>query len=88
MEKCTYSLQDWIDKNKAKRIDKNTFINIALQILHAIEYLHQNHYVLNNLSLRNILIDDKNTVKLYNFGLKKEIDTSVKSATLISTKNK
>ncbi|EAR86199.2 tetratricopeptide repeat protein (macronuclear) [Tetrahymena thermophila SB210] len=69
MEKCEKSLQQLVEQltNTQIQISDDLYFNIACQTLSAIDYLHKQKYRLEELSLKTILIDRNNNVKLYNF---------------------
>ncbi|KAL4465291.1 hypothetical protein ABPG74_002005 [Tetrahymena malaccensis] len=75
MQKCEKNLQQLIEdfQNQATKIAKHIFVNFACQILSALKYLHDQNQMLRDLSLRNILIDDQNQIKLCDFGLVKQV---------------
>ncbi|EAR94279.1 tetratricopeptide repeat protein (macronuclear) [Tetrahymena thermophila SB210] len=80
VEKCEMSLYDWIKQNQDKKIQRQIFLKFALQILYAVEYLHSREFVLRDLSLKNILLDQFQQIKLCDFGL-------VKDANIIKDQN-
>ncbi|EAR81856.1 tetratricopeptide repeat protein (macronuclear) [Tetrahymena thermophila SB210] len=75
MEKCEKNLQQVIDEFEKSQsfISKEQFVNYACQTLSAIKCLHEQNYLLRDLSLKNILIDSFNQIKLCDFGLVKKI---------------
>ncbi|KAL4483055.1 hypothetical protein ABPG74_019081 [Tetrahymena malaccensis] len=87
MEKCEKNLQQLIEdfKNQATEIPKQIFVNFACQILSAINYLHDQKQMLRDLSLRNILIDSENQIKLCDFGLAKQVQDELTSSLMLTS---
>ncbi|KAL4483045.1 hypothetical protein ABPG74_019071 [Tetrahymena malaccensis] len=85
MEKCEKNLQQYIEdyKNQATEIPKQIIISFACQILSAINYLHNQKQMLRDLSLRNILIDSDNQIKLCDFGQAKQVQEELTSSSLM-----
>ncbi|KAL4483054.1 hypothetical protein ABPG74_019080 [Tetrahymena malaccensis] len=90
MEKCEKNLQQFIEdfKNKATEIPIQIFVNFACQILSAINYLHDQKQMLRDLSLRNILIDSENQIKLCDFGLAKQVQDELTSSLMLTSSPK
>ncbi|KAL4483056.1 hypothetical protein ABPG74_019082 [Tetrahymena malaccensis] len=87
MEKCEKNLQQLIQdfKNQATEIPKQIFVNFACQILSAINYLHDQKQMLRDLSLRNILIDSENQIKLCDFGLAKQVQDELTYSLMLTS---
>ncbi|KAL4483050.1 hypothetical protein ABPG74_019076 [Tetrahymena malaccensis] len=87
MEKCEKNLQQFIEdfKNQATEIPKQIFVNFACQLLSAINYLHGQKQMLRDLSLRNILIDSENQIKLCDFGLAKQVQDELASSLMLTS---
>lgn len=66
MELCTMTLKDYILQTKLSKIDTK---NIIKDIVKAINYIHSRKIIHCDLSLKNILINVNNTIKLCDFGL-------------------
>ena len=47
---------------------KNITLYFFLQIFSAIEYMHSEHYVHRDIKLDNVVVDDRNSTKLTDFG--------------------
>ena len=58
-------LYDLVDKRK--RLDEQTIIYYAVQIIDAIGYLHNKNIIHRDLKLENILLDEYGFLKLINF---------------------
>lgn len=66
MELCAATLKEYLHEF---RPNNNIKYKIILDILHAVNYLHTNGIIHNDLSLRNILVDDEQNIKICDFGL-------------------
>ncbi|KAL4512368.1 hypothetical protein ABPG72_005370 [Tetrahymena utriculariae] len=87
LESFEMNLIDWQQQNKLKkRIDRQIFIQFSLQLLSALQHIHSNNYVLQNLTLRNIFLDKENNIKLCDFGFPKEVIPSQASQQFIDQK--
>ncbi|EAR91661.3 protein kinase (macronuclear) [Tetrahymena thermophila SB210] len=76
MEKCQYSLKTHIQRKYLYvQIHLQVFIDFALQLLNAVEYLHSKNLYLSNFSNENIFLDENFNIKLHDFGLRKSINT-------------
>ncbi|KAL4510353.1 hypothetical protein ABPG72_008243 [Tetrahymena utriculariae] len=69
VEQCNKNLEQLVKEftNTTTLISEDLYFSLAQQTLSAIDYLHKSGYQLENLSLKSILIDKNNNVKLYNF---------------------
>ncbi|KAL4480045.1 hypothetical protein ABPG74_020561 [Tetrahymena malaccensis] len=79
MDLCEFSLEGWIKKNGTKHIPYANFTYYAQQIIDGVEYLHNQNYVVRDLSVRNILINKAGVVKLCDFGLAKKTQNAQQS---------
>ncbi|KAL4478599.1 hypothetical protein ABPG74_006834 [Tetrahymena malaccensis] len=81
MEKCEKNLQQVVDEFKKNNsfISKEQLVSYACQILSAIDYLHKQKCMLRDLTLKNILVDSFNQIKLCDFGLVKQIKEEMNS---------
>ncbi|XP_078161122.1 serine/threonine-protein kinase STY46-like [Carex rostrata] len=69
------SLYDHLHKHKAV-INLPTLIRIALDIAKGMDYLHQHNIIHRDLKTANILIDDKEAIKIADFGVARVKSTS------------
>ncbi|EAR92058.1 tetratricopeptide repeat protein (macronuclear) [Tetrahymena thermophila SB210] len=76
MDLCEFSLEGWIKKNGTKHIPYANFTYYAQQIIDGVEYLHNQNYIVRDLSVRNILINKAGVVKLCDFGLAKKTQSA------------
>lgn len=73
---------------KEKRFTEETAAFYAAEILCALDYLHENHFLYRDLKPENILFDNKGHIKLIDFGLSKRLSIEkgvYKCNTLIGT---
>lgn len=81
MEFADYTLKDYINENNG-RLGQKDRKKLILQVLKAFEYLHSKNILHRDISYTNILIkkyEDVNVVKLSDFGLVKNIESSLTS---------
>ena len=89
-----YIKMEWIDGVKLKEfinekgpIDIDTYIYISKQILSAVSYSHSFNILHRDLTERNIMITDDNTVKILDFGLAKDYKNGTDLTTLSNVIN-
>ena len=58
-------------KNKEELIPENIIANIIIQIVKGIEEIHKNNLIHRDLTPDNIFIDEKNLIKIGDFGITK-----------------
>ncbi|KAL1022781.1 hypothetical protein UPYG_G00032220 [Umbra pygmaea] len=66
------SLKEYLPRNKANT-DPETLLSYAVQICQGMDYLGSRNYIHRDLAARNVLVENKNTVKIGDFGLTKSI---------------
>ncbi|KAL4495167.1 hypothetical protein ABPG72_007274 [Tetrahymena utriculariae] len=88
MEKCEKNLEELLDEFNQYQttISKHLLVSFACQTLSAINYLHQQNQMLRDLSLRNILIDSNNQIKLCDFGLLKQVQQEHFSSLMLTSR--
>jgi serine/threonine protein kinase len=59
-----------------KRIFSKERYEVALQVTSAVQYLHENNILFRDLKTENIGLDENDQVKLFDFGLCREVDPS------------
>ncbi|HVZ84673.1 MAG TPA: serine/threonine-protein kinase [Terracidiphilus sp.] len=70
-----YMVMEWCDGRLLRqimnegRIGQDRAIRIALAVLHALEYIHENGVVHRDLKPENIMVDGRDHVKLIDFGI-------------------
>jgi serine/threonine protein kinase len=69
------SLHSWIGKYF---VEMKTFRSLSRQITSGLNFMHSNGYVHRDLRPENILVDEKQKVRIIDFGLSKYISTSNK----------
>ncbi|KAL4484271.1 hypothetical protein ABPG72_006382 [Tetrahymena utriculariae] len=76
MEKCNQSLKDCIQE-RYQYVQKNLqiFIDLALQLLNAVEHLHSKDLYLQNFNNENVFLDENANIKLHDFGERQVINT-------------
>lgn len=62
------SLHGYLKRKPNRRLDEPEVKRIMKQILHAIDYCHNKNVTHRDLKLENLLLDDKNDVKIIDFG--------------------
>lgn len=62
------SLHGYLKRRPNRRLEDNEAKRIFKQILQGIEYCHSNNVTHRDLKLENILLDEKNNVKIIDFG--------------------
>lgn len=72
----TFMVMEWVPGkllrtliNEEHKLPPNRAIHIAVQILHALEYIHNHGVVHRDLKPENIMVDDNDHVKLIDFGI-------------------
>ncbi|KAL4455831.1 hypothetical protein ABPG74_003241 [Tetrahymena malaccensis] len=76
MEKCNQSLKRYVqEKFQLIGISLQVFIDLALQLLNAVDYLHSKNLYLQNFNNKNILLDENINIKLHDFGERQVINT-------------
>ncbi|XP_049820096.1 TBC domain-containing protein kinase-like protein [Aethina tumida] len=63
---CGKSLSTYIER---ELFDLDDIIKIAYQVIEGVNELHKNNIIHRNLSNENILLQDNNDIKLFNYGL-------------------
>ena len=88
MDYCSYDLLKLLNKlKKSNQVLKNEEIkHIVIQILQGVYYLHSKNIIHRDLKLSNILIDRCSVIKICDFGLAREIDST--KVEQVITKNK
>jgi len=71
MELCLMDLKEFISQHTLTKKEANT---IMLNILRGIQYIHSKNIVHCDLTLKNILIDHNNNIKITDFGLARELN--------------
>ena len=71
MELCQMDLKEFISQHILTKKEANT---IMLNILNGIQYIHSKNIVHCDLTLKNILIDHNNNIKITDFGLARELN--------------
>ncbi|KAJ8279078.1 hypothetical protein COCON_G00061440 [Conger conger] len=66
------SLKEYLPRNKAN-VDLRMLLRYAIQICKGMNYLGSQNYIHRDLAARNVLVENKNTVKIGDFGLTKSI---------------
>jgi len=67
LEKMDFSLEQCLNKMK-KKWNFSEKLQVALQIAHGLNYIHENHRIHRDIKPGNILLDNKNKVKIIDFG--------------------
>ena len=76
MEYCDgQNLQNFIDKNK-ELIEENILYNIIIQICIGIKEIHNKNIIHRDLKPENIFMNDKNEIKIGDFGISKYFGTN------------
>ena len=70
------SLTMMVKKNmgEQKRLFSRERLQVAVQIASAVQYLHENNILFRDLKTENIGLDEEGNVKLFDFGLSREVD--------------
>ena len=82
LERCALTLEERIvqgynvDPTKHKEMTEKTKLKYALQLAQALEFLQSNQVLHRDLKPSNVFISFEDTVKLADFGLAKQLDTS------------
>jgi vaccinia related kinase len=69
LEKYSSNLQKLIDSDQFNRLDHKLVINIASQILFALEYIHYKGYAHGDIKASNIMMNNLNNPVLLDFGM-------------------
>ncbi|EAR84979.1 tetratricopeptide repeat protein (macronuclear) [Tetrahymena thermophila SB210] len=64
-DQCNSSLSTQAQEYSTSQIGDNQFQELAEQLTDAIDYLHKNSYVLNDISINKIFVGKDNLIKLY-----------------------
>ncbi|CAG9476861.1 3-phosphoinositide dependent protein kinase-1, putative [Plasmodium vivax] len=72
-EYADYELWEFL-KTRSVGIDETITVNIILQMVHALEYIHKNNVIHRDLKCENFLINKDGTIKLIDFGTSKDLD--------------
>lgn len=74
MELCEKDLSDYITDRKS--IDYNEILNINLQIVQGLDYLHKKNIIHRDIKPSNIFLTKEKSIKLGDFGMSKRISNS------------
>lgn len=58
---------------KFKSIDQKFFLQIALELIEGIEFIHNRGYFMRDLSMDNVLLTSDNHIKICDFGRAKTV---------------
>ncbi|EUD65424.1 serine/threonine protein kinase [Plasmodium inui San Antonio 1] len=72
-EYADYELWEFL-KIRSVGINETITVNIILQMVHALEYIHKNNVIHRDLKCENFLINKDGTIKLIDFGTSKDLD--------------
>lgn len=65
---------------KQRRLEVHETIQIGLEVLEALAYAHEQGVIHNDISPRNILVDDHQAIKVCDFGLSRLLDLQISRA--------
>ena len=83
MELCEESLEDYVEKRD--RISEKEAAVFILQLARALEYCHEHDVIHRDIKLENILIGQDKKLKLIDFGLSANQDTTYKRGEIVGT---
>ncbi|GAW80987.1 3-phosphoinositide dependent protein kinase-1 [Plasmodium gonderi] len=72
-EYADYELWEFL-KIRSVGIDETITFNIILQMVHALEYIHNKNVIHRDIKCENFLINKDGTIKLIDFGTSKDLD--------------
>lgn len=83
----SHSLHSYLRKKTLRRLPEPTVKRLFKQIVQAIEYCHRLHVAHRDIKLENILLDDKENVKVIDFGFSAVLSAESKTRTFCGTPN-
>ncbi|KAL4503531.1 hypothetical protein ABPG73_017274 [Tetrahymena malaccensis] len=87
MERFEMNLIDWQYKIRLKKkINRNLFLKMALDLFKALEYLHSKNLLLQQLTLKNIYLDKEHNLKICDFNYPQEIIPSLATQQFVASK--
>ena len=77
-EKMDCTLEKWL-KEKVKKGEYNLSLVclVIKRIITIIKFLHDNHYLHNDIAIRNFLVDKNGTIKISDFGMSRKLRASI-----------
>ena len=86
-ERKLHIFQEWVAGGSVKSIldqygplSENVVMKYTLQVLHGLKFLHENQIVHRDIKGSNLLVDDRGTIKLADFGTSRRVsDTTMRN---------
>ena len=76
-EKMQCTLEKWLkEKNEKGEYDLSLVCQVIKRTIAIIKFLHDNHYLHNDIAVRNFLVGSDGTIKISDFGLSRKLKAS------------
>lgn len=83
-DSSTYLIMEYVEGDtldhyiKKNNLDEKAYIDLFLQMLEAVDFIHQHNIVHRDIKPSNFIINPKNKVKLIDFGIAKRLESDQK----------